>query len=85
MSEDDPSCDGERDSDRPLISGPVNYFVSLLDAAGREMSNLAIQATDDVRVVTWARNLVVNRFCASARVERRGSILTRYSSPPGAS
>jgi hypothetical protein len=63
-----------------LISAPLNYFVSLLDAAGRELSNFIIMDADDVRVVAWAKKLVADRFCASARVERRGSILTRYRS-----
>jgi hypothetical protein len=54
--------------------------VSLLDAAGRELSNFIIMDADDVRVVAWAKKLVADRFCASARVERRGSILTRYRS-----
>ena len=63
-----------------LIAGPLSYFVSLFDPAGRELTNIVVQGADDVRIVTWARNMVVDRYCASARVERRGSILTRYRS-----
>ena len=67
-----------------MITTTVDYFVNLFDAAGRELSKVTIQGADDVRMVTWTRNLVVDRLCASARVERGGSILTRYGSPPGA-
>jgi len=63
-----------------LIVGPLSYFVSLFDATGRELSNVVVQSADDARVINWARNLIVDRFCASARVERRGSILTRHRS-----
>jgi hypothetical protein len=63
-----------------LILEPLAYFVSLLDAAGREVTNVVVQGDDDARIVTWARKLVVKRVCAAARVERRGGVLARYRS-----